>query len=76
MLRINLHGFLHLIIPAILLKCLQCKTHFATNPGGPPTEIGDNVLDVAARLGATTFLDFVHKTNLTRNFTQTGTYDL
>ena len=74
MLRINLHGTLHLIIPAILLKCLQCKTHFATNPGGPPREIGDNVLDVATRLGATTFLDFVHRTNLTRNFTQAGTF--
>lgn len=31
-----------------------------------------SVLDVAESLGATTFLDFVRKTNLTGNFTQTG----
>lgn len=32
-----------------------------------------SVLVIAEKLGATTFLDYVHKTNLTKNFTQPGT---
>ncbi|XP_062571284.1 transforming growth factor-beta-induced protein ig-h3-like [Saccostrea cucullata] len=35
-------------------------------------KIRTNVLDVAEKLGATTFLELVQKTNLTRNFTQKG----
>lgn len=32
-----------------------------------------SVLEIAEKLGATTFLEYVHKTNLTKNFTQPGT---
>lgn len=31
-----------------------------------------SVLEIAEKLGATTFLEYVHKTNLTKNFTQPG----
>ncbi|XP_048755145.2 transforming growth factor-beta-induced protein ig-h3-like [Ostrea edulis] len=57
-----------------VIMCAFCfeATLFELGGNNSSLDTTVSVLDVAESLGATTFLDFVRKTNLTGNFTQTG----
>ncbi|XP_061180230.1 transforming growth factor-beta-induced protein ig-h3-like [Saccostrea echinata] len=68
----NSHGnsrYSRYIITCFLLNGISFSIQ--GNESSPKTTSA-SVLDVAEKLGATTFLDLVKKTNLTRNFTQKG----
>lgn len=69
----NLKNMLYAILFVFLPKPYHSLTLSALKDDITLIDANGSVLDIAEKLGATTFLDYVHKTNLTKNFTQPGT---
>lgn len=69
----NLKNMLYAILFVFLPKPYHSLTLSAIKDDITLIDANGSVLDIAEKLGATTFLDYVHKTNLTKNFTQPGT---